>query len=300
MRDGYLKRYQDCIGKKYGNLTVLGIVPELDESGRIMCECKCDCGRTRKFAIARIVSGHNKSCGKCGYINELCAKMFTKDVTGKRFGLLTALNPTDGRRHGQVIWVFKCDCGRIVQHPLHDVDGSNCTGIKSCGQCGYKSRRITETKTIYTTPEALRASKIYAGMKKRCYNKSSSDYHNYGQRGITICEEWLNDRKTFVDWAVKHGVGDTNLSIDRIDNNGPYAPWNCRFVDSRTQGNNTRSNRYLCVRGFRDTARNWERSCGLKLGSLSFVTDSEAISRLTELVDEGFVDISERGNFRYD
>ena len=299
MRESYAKRYRDIIGAKYGNLTVLSLTDELDNCGRIMCRCKCDCGRECLLAAARVINGHNKSCGKCNYIGKLCAEMFTKDVTGKRFGLLTAVRPTSGRRHGQIVWVFRCDCGREVTHPLHDVDGSHGKGIKSCGQCGYKSRRIAETKTIYKTPAELRASRIYAAMKRRCYKPNSKDYHNYGGRGIRISEEWLSDRKKFVDWAVTHGVDDLNLSIDRIDNNGPYSAENCRFVDDRTQCNNTRFNRRLTVDGYTDTARNWERACGLKIGTLSTLSDSDAVTKLNELVSDGFVDISERGNFRY-
>ena len=100
-------------------------------------------------------------------------------------------------------------------------------------------------------------------MKARCYNKINSKYSEYGGRGIYICDEWLekgegNPRfKNFAKWAYENGFYDQPkdtprsevLSIDRIDNDGPYAPWNCRWVDIKIQSNNHRANRHIRYNG---------------------------------------------------
>jgi len=71
-------------------------------------------------------------------------------------------------------------------------------------------------------------------MKARCYKKEDINFHRYGGRGITVCNEWLNDFKTFYSWAIVNGYNE-GLDIDRIDNDGNYELSNCRFI---TRSNN--------------------------------------------------------------
>ena len=82
--------------------------------------------------------------------------------------------------------------------------------------------------------------KTWAGMKDRCYNKKNKCYKDYGGRGITVCPEWLNNPKAFIEWALKNDYAQ-GLQIDRIDNNGNYEPDNCRFVSSAENNRNRRT-----------------------------------------------------------
>lgn len=75
--------------------------------------------------------------------------------------------------------------------------------------------------------ETLR--RIYYAMKRRCYKESCSDSKYYKDRGITICDEWLNDIDTFLLWAVTSGYH-PGLSIHKKDNNGGYSPDNCVWL----------------------------------------------------------------------
>ncbi len=72
---------------------------------------------------------------------------------------------------------------------------------------------------------------IYYGMKQRCYNPNNQHYKWYGGKGITICNEWLDDNglQRFIEWSLNNGY-EENLSIDRVNPNGNYAPDNCRWV----------------------------------------------------------------------
>lgn len=76
----------------------------------------------------------------------------------------------------------------------------------------------------------------------RCYNPENKDYHLYGDRGITVCADWLdeeNGSRNFVSWALRSGWR-PGLSIDRRDNDLGYAPENCRWASGAEQSNNTR------------------------------------------------------------
>ena len=80
---------------------------------------------------------------------------------------------------------------------------------------------------------------VFYGMRKRCYKKSDIAYPDYGGRGIAICQEWLDNPKAFVDWALTNGFK-RELWIDRIDNAGPYSPNNCRWITHSESNRNMR------------------------------------------------------------
>jgi len=105
-------------------------------------------------------------------------------------------------------------------------------------------------------------------MKSRCLNQNRPDYMLYGGRGITICDEWENNYSAFKKWSLKSGYS-PSLSLDRIDVNGPYAPWNCRWITQKGQCNNTRRNVVLEYQGESHTMKEWSEILGIKYGTLT-------------------------------
>lgn len=122
---------------------------------------------------------------------------------------------------------FLCGyCGNIVVKRLYDglkYFGCGCarpTGVNnSAYKHGFSGAKGTIEFTLW---------EVWRGMKARCYNKNHVRYARYGGRGITVCDEWKDNFKAFLEWCKdKYQPG---LTIDRIDGSKGYSPSNCRFV----------------------------------------------------------------------
>lgn len=153
------------------------------------------------------------------------------DLTGKTFGRLS-VSDTNCLTDKQRMWLCKCSCGNekyiIASHLKKGL-------VKSCG-CLYKETRgINKTHGLWGSTLYW----IFASMKRRCYAPKDPHFDNYGGRGIEICDHWLNDFKSFYDWAISNGW-EKGLQIDRINNNSDYEPSNCRFTTRKVNQNNRR------------------------------------------------------------
>lgn len=123
-------------------------------------------------------------------------------------------------------------------------------------------------------------------MISRCYKKYSNNYDIYGGRGISICQEWLDDFMNFYNWAMNNGYSDY-LSIDRIDPNGNYCPENCKWSTAKEQANNTRSTVFLTYNGKTKPASEWSKITGISRNTItrrkrSGWTDEECLTIKTK------------------
>lgn len=156
----------------------------------------------------------------------------------------------NGRRI--VRWECKCSCGSEKQIIVTARDLRR-GHSKSCG-CIRTENVIKKCSTHRETDSRL--YHIWCGIKSRCLNKNNNKYKNYGGRGITVCDEWLNSYESFRDWAIQHGYSD-ELSIDRVDVNGNYAPNNCRWVNAFVQANNRTDNFVIEHNNEKHTLHEW-------------------------------------------
>lgn len=183
-------------------------------------------------------------------------------VIGKRFGRLTVVGEEVSRRkfvRPPNSWIYYadcvCDCGN-----RHAVKICSLTmGVtRSCGCL------IMDTTTTHGH-SYTRVYKAWRSMRDRCTNPRSRSFRNYGGRGITVCGRWLDSFKAFL---VDMGSPKDGESLDRIDNNGPYAPGNCRWATSVQQNNNRRGNKRLTFSGKSQTVPQWARELGLAIPTL--------------------------------
>lgn len=188
-------------------------------------------------------------------------------MIGQTFGYLTVIEDlgvvqrVKGRGRSTV--VCKCKCGsEPKKYVLYSLRSGN---TNSCG-C-YQKERIAQACTTH----GLKHHRIYSiwkGIKQRCYNKNSSEYKNYGGRGIELCSQWLNDFQHFYDWAVSNGYKD-NLTIERDNVNGNYESTNCRWIPLVEQFNNTTKSRFLLFEGQIKTLSQWGREFRIKPSAIS-------------------------------
>lgn len=158
------------------------------------------------------------------------------DITGKKFGKLTALRFAYKGKRRDHYWLFRCDCGKETVAMKSAVMSGH---TKSCGCLGgVLTHGLKRSRPYY----------IWTNMKTRCYNKNAKKYESYGGRGITVCDEWKNDFMAFYNWAIENGYND-GLTLDRIDNNGNYCPENCRWATPAEQSRNKRNNIFITYEG---------------------------------------------------
>lgn len=160
-----------------------------------------------------------------------------KDLTGQVFGRWTVLgfshnHPISGNRY----WKCLCICGSAREVCGTDLIHNR---TKSCGclsaEIASKNNR-THGQNGTITYESWRC------MKSRCLNENDPSYFRYAGRGITLCEPWLKFENFYADMGDRPGV---DYSIDRIDNNKGYCKENCRWLETKLQCRNRRTNKWV-------------------------------------------------------
>lgn len=137
----------------------------------------------------------------------------------------------------------------------------------------------------------------WKAMKQRCQNPRCRVYHNYGARGITVCEEWQKF-EPFCEWALENGYQE-GLDLDRRDNDGNYSPENCRWITRRENVNNRRNTIMIDVDGTVLPETVWSERLGIDRALIKHwlsVHGQEYVAvRIRDIIQNGYTP----GNFSY-
>ena len=188
--------------------------------------------------IEQYLSGHKKRTRS----KNMSLKL--NNYIGQRFGKLVIINILAGV--GCTKALCKCDCGTEKEIIMGNILSGK---SRSCG-CVHKTHGLTNTSTY----------KIWAKMKNRCSSEKTKSYKNYGGRGIFVCERW----DKFENFLEDMGERPPSLELDRINNDGPYSPDNCRWTTRKENGRNRRTNRFLTFNGETKTIAEWAESLSMK------------------------------------
>lgn len=170
--------------------------------------------------------------------------------TGTRFGKLTIIEFAESRKQ-QSYFRCACDCGNeLITSAARLKDGRT----RSCG--------CLRREVPHPIKHGLAGTRIWRhwqGMRRRCFSVNTSDYPNYGGRGITACPRW-NDFKNFLaDMGYPPTDGHT---LDRVDVNGNYEPSNCRWATRVEQARNKRNTKRFFHDGQNLTSAEWGEKRG--------------------------------------
>ncbi len=175
-------------------------------------------------------------------------------VIGTKFGLLTVLERVPSKARAQTRWLCQCECGKQTEvYATHLRSGNT----KSCG-CNHANAHREAITTHGLTKS--RTYRTWAMMKQRCLNPSAKDFHKYGAQGITVCDRWLS----FDNFIADMGLRPEGMTLDRINNDGPYSPDNCRWATLTEQQANRKRTQFLTYNGETLPISEWARRVGMQ------------------------------------
>ena len=152
---------------------------------------QCDCGNTKEIPATQVKHGGTRSCG-CKAMEHI-TDLRKQDITGERFGRLTAVRPTEQRdNNGSVIWELRCDCGNLTYKTVNALKSGR---VLSCG-CKYRETRSETVKHRRDMVEGTNVSNIVVSKHLRSNNTS-------GHTGVGL------DRRTgkwyaYINFQKKH------------------------------------------------------------------------------------------------
>lgn len=247
-------RYKDLTGKKFGKITVVERL-ENNHKNQTIWLCECDCGKIEKIKGVYLTSG-KESCGCTRNGVPMPNIDSSADLTNKRFGRLTALYSIPKTKN-TLNWFCRCECNNeCIVYSYHLQNGDT----TSCG-C-FSKENLRKKATIHGHTQGGKHSSVYNTwlcMRERVFNKNHEHYHYYGGQGITICDKWL----TFEGFYEDMGDRPKGHTIDRIDNDKSYYKENCRWANSKTQGNNKKDVRMFTYKNKTQNMSDWAKEYNL-------------------------------------
>lgn len=230
-----------------------------------------------KIGCLKITSRHYKDgdkhvlwnyecdCGKIGTIRgEVLRDDITcfhkEDVIGNKYNRWTVLEELE-KKNGQRMVLCECSCENKTRRIVY-LNNLRYNKSLSCG-CLPLEKNTTHGMSndrLYT---------IHKGILARCNNKNHRDYHNYGARGIVVCDEWKKNFMSFYNWAIENGYED-NLTLERVNVDGNYEPSNCTWITIEKQQLNKRNTIYVEHDGEKERLSDLSRRINVSYKTLQY------------------------------
>lgn len=240
-----MRAYLNLKDQTFGSLQALELTEKKEGTTRLW-KCMCTCGNITYKKASRLLEarkiGFNLSCG--------CSKG-KENLIGKTFNDFKVIEHVQDLNNSNTLWDCICtNCGKEFTRTTKQL---------------RKNQNICELKLKYSATVKHVLYSSLSRIKNRCYNIKCDNYKYYGGRGITVCDEWLQDSSKFVEWSLRNGYkyNENKYTIDRIDNNKGYTPDNCRWVSIQDQANNKRNNIKYTYNGVTQTLAQWCRELNL-------------------------------------
>lgn len=188
--------------------------------------------------------------------------------------------------------MFKCDNKDTDGHALYHVKCRFCDfesdmrlyDIKYPTSCQHINRR---GNIIVFTPSWTNKNlkRIFHQMQGRCFNPNNKSYKWYGAKGITICDEWLDNPLSFENWALNNGYQD-GLTIDRIESDQNYCPENCQWITMNENSRKAGNVNWITVKEETLTGRQWANKLGLGENTINKMITKYGLSITIELISK--------------
>lgn len=174
-----------------------------------------------------------------------------RDIKGKKINRLTVIEIAD-KKGGHYRWKCLCECGKTtIVNVSKIINGTT----KSCG-C-FNRESIGNISRRHGYGHHMVEYNSWMAMKMRCYNLKNTHYKSYGERGIKVCDRWLNSFPNFLsDMGLKPTKQHT---LERVEVNGNYGPSNCIWLLGALQGRNKTNNRHITFNGETKLMVDWCR-----------------------------------------
>lgn len=186
------------------------------------------------------------------------------DIAGAKFGRLIAIEPTERRSGGKVVWRCVCACGSEAFAAVNHLNDGRRVSCGCAKKAGNQLRKKKPKHGHCADYKSTQTYMIWSGMWARCSNPNGPGYRFYGARGIRVCERW----RKFENFLVDMGEKPADKSLDRINNDGNYEPGNCRWATDIEQHRNRSDNVRVTFNGETHTIVEWEDRLGMKRGLL--------------------------------
>lgn len=199
---------------------------------------------------------------------------------GETHGIYTIVDMLDERdKYGH--WIYRCVCNEcgFIRESHYGKISSPKSVTKVC--------RHLKTDGSYATYGYVwnnqRIGYIFRGMIQRCYNKTNESYKWYGEKGVGICREWIDNPTSFEKWSLDNGYAD-NLTIDRIDSEKDYCPENCQWIPLVENSQKAGEVNWVTVNDTTLTGRQWAEKLGLGTNRINTYIREYGTDKTKELI----------------